>query len=268
MLAMNPGGDLPEIDGERVVEPAFGLPAKWIFKSDAERAELIGYTVVDPATVIATHLGEVLAGTADSLLGRKEFQELLALHERENKKVIEELIPEVLNHGQVIKVLRNLLMERVSIRDFRSILETLADYGPDIKDTEQLAELVRHRLSRQLTGQYGDAEGNVASIVLAPYVENVFRRMQNPATAGVVSPNELEQVMVMFREATGKLAPTAGVPALVVPADIRRTVAAFAVRHVSGLPVLSFREIDSRAEIITVGVVGGVENNSQIAGGM
>ena len=115
LMAMNPGGGAPNLDGEACTEPAFGLAARWIFPAEQERAEMLGYTVVDPATVAATHLGELLAANTYQLLGRKEFADLCELHNKENSKVIEELLPNILTAGQVVKVLRNLLMERVSV---------------------------------------------------------------------------------------------------------------------------------------------------------
>ena len=201
LLAMNPAGGAPNIEGEVTVEPAFGLDARWIFEDQKEKAEMMGYTVVDAPTVAATHLGEVLTAHAASLLGRRELQELLEIHGRENAKVIEELIPDLLNHGQLIKVLRNLLAERLSIRDFRTILEALADFAGDYKDADQLSELVRQRMSRQITAMVANEEGAVPAIVLAPEVENVFRRLQNPAAAGVLNPAELDQLMQFFQDA-------------------------------------------------------------------
>ena len=165
LLAMNPAGGAPDIEGEVTVEPAFGLDARWIFEDQKEKAELMGYTVVDAPTVAATHLGEILTSHAASLLGRRELQELLEIHGRDNAKVIEELIPDLMNHGQLIKVLRNLLSERLSVRDFRTILEALADFAGDYKDADQLSELVRQRMSRQITAMVVNEQGAVPAIV-------------------------------------------------------------------------------------------------------
>ena len=256
LLAMNPAGGAPNIEGEVTVEPAFGLDARWIFEDQKEKAEMMGYTVVDAPTVAATHLGEVLTSHAASLLGRRELQELLEIHGRENAKVIEELIPDLLNHGQLIKVLRNLLAERLSIRDFRTILEALADFAGDYKDADQLSELVRQRMSRQITAMVANEEGAVPAIVLAPEVENVFRRLQNPAAAGVLNPAELDQLMQFFQDAATSAAPDFGLPVFAVAADIRRTVMTFVNRHLPHMAVISFRELSSQAEIMTVGIVG------------
>jgi flagellar biosynthesis protein FlhA len=258
VMAMNPAGGIPAgLDGVGTVEPAFGLPAKWIAGGDSERAEMMGYTVVDPSTVAATHLGELLSCNAYNLLGRREFQDLLTLHGRDNAKVIEELIPTVLSPGQVIKVLRNLLLERVSIRDFRTILEGLADVGEEIKDAEQLTEIVRQRLSKQITGQFVDFNGTISAVVLAPNAENVFRRLQNPAHGGVLDPSDLQTVLDQFQETANNLPPSDGMPVIVVAADIRRSVMMFVSRHMPGMSVISFREIEAQANLQTIGVVGG-----------
>jgi len=256
LLAMNPAGGAPDIEGEVTVEPAFGLDARWIFEDQKEKAELMGYTVVDAPTVAATHLGEILTSHAASLLGRRELQELLEIHGRDNAKVIEELIPDLMNHGQLIKVLRNLLSERLSVRDFRTILEALADFAGDYKDADQLSELVRQRMSRQITAMVVNEQGAVPAIVLAPEVENVFRRLQNPAQAGVLNPAELDQLMQFFQDAASSAAPDFGLPVFAVAADIRRTVMTFVNRHLPHMAVISFRELSSQAEIMTVGIVG------------
>ena len=266
LLAMNPAGGAPNIEGEVTVEPAFGLDARWIYEDQKERAEMMGYTVVDAATVAATHLGEILTSNAASLLGRRELQELLEIHGRDNAKVIEELLPDVLNHGQLIKVLRNLLNERLSIRDFRTILEALADYAGDYKDPDQLSELVRQRMSRSITSMVMNEQGAVPAIVLSPEVENVFRRLQNPAAAGVLNPAELDQLMVFFQDAAGNASPEFGLPVFAVAADIRRTVMTFVNRHLPSMAVISFRELSPQAEIVTVGIVG-AQNNPELTQG-
>ncbi|MED5465589.1 MAG: flagellar biosynthesis protein FlhA [Myxococcota bacterium] len=266
LMAMNPGGGAPTLNGEACVEPAFGLAARWITPADQDRAEMLGYTVVDPATVAATHLGEVLAANAYQLLGRREFQDLCDLHAKDNAKVIEELLPGILTHGQVIKVLRNLLMERVSVRDFRSILESLADNGTDIKDPAQLTELVRQSLSSQLTARHAGGNGAVYGIALSPEVENTFRRLQSPGVGGVLSPDDLQQILVMFNEATSRLPETDTIPVILTSADIRRSVSTFVVRHMPGLAVLSYREIDPKADVKTVGVVGVSASDAEIEG--
>ncbi len=255
LMVMNPAGDVDDIVGEDTTEPAFGIAAKWTGEAHRERAEMLGYTVVDSATVLATHLGELLNQHADLLVGRRETQELLDLHGKENGKVIEELIPNELGMGTLIKVLRNLLRERVSIRDFRGILEELADNIAKVKEPDELTELVRRRLGRQITARYAGQDGRLHALVLGPEVEGVFRRIQSPTT-GVINPAEVKAVLNEFETVTSRLASYAEVPALVVAADIRRSVSTFASRHLTQVAVLSFRELDPNVELLTVGVVG------------
>ena len=257
LLVMNGGPSGFEIEGEDCVEPAFGLPARWIGRNQRERAELNGYTVVDPATVAATHIGELLLVHAQDLLGRRELQDLLEIHSRENEKVIEELLPNQLSHAQLLRVLRNLLRERVNIRDFRTILEALADQAAENKDTDVLTELVRQRMSKHLTARHRSEDNSVYALVLAPHIENIFRTMQNPAAGDSFDPSELQNVLRAFEEATKAVRHAEEIPVILTTADVRRAVSTFAARHVPGLQVLSYLEIDSKTNIKTVGVVGG-----------
>jgi flagellar biosynthesis protein FlhA len=256
LLAMNPGSGGVTIPGEKTTEPAFGLQATWISPADRERAELSGYTVVDPATVAGTHLGELLMAHAHEIIGRSELQQLLDLHGRENGKVIEELIPTQLSYAHVLRIVRNLLRERVSIRDFRTILEALAEHVGETKDAEQLTELVRQHLGKHLTSKYRTPDGSIYAFVLAPALESVFRRMQNPAAGVAVDPADLQNMLRGFEAATRSSAQVEVPPVVLTAADIRRAVSSFVTRHVPGLPVMSYRELDAKTNIRTVGIVG------------
>ncbi|MEM6731658.1 MAG: flagellar biosynthesis protein FlhA, partial [Myxococcota bacterium] len=247
VLAMSSGTGPLAIPGEDVIEPAFALPARWISPADRDRAELNGYTVVDPATVAATHLGELLNSHAHQILGRRELQELLDIHSPRLGKLVDETIPGVVSAGLLLRVLRGLLYERVSIRDFRTILEALAEHGETVKDAESLIELVRQRMSKQLTAKHLGDDGAVHALLLAPGVEDVFRRMQAGGTAGMVNPQELRELMREFDAAIQKT--RASMPVVVTAADIRRAVAAFVDRNSPGIPVLSFRELEPRVEL-------------------
>jgi flagellar biosynthesis protein FlhA len=257
LLAINPGNAVLNIPGEDVLEPAFGLNARWIETHERQRAEMNELTVVDPATVAATHLGELFTAHAHELVGRREVQELLELHGKRLGKVIEELIPTQLSLTNLVKVLRNLLRERISIRDFRSILEALADHAGEIKDVDLLTEQVRQRLAKQLTAKVRGADNCVSGLVLAPNVESTFRRMQGGN--GVVDPGELQHLATAFEEAARSVRGQSDVPILLTSADIRRTVATFSQRYLPQLTVLSFRELDSKANVKTVGVIGKTE---------
>ena len=153
-LAMNPGMVEEEIDGIKTVEPAFGLPAIWIAKAEKDRAEMLGYTVVDPPSVIVTHLTEIIKKYSHELLGRQEVKILIDNIKETHPALIEELVPKVLSVGEIQKVLANLLREGLPIRDLITIFETLADFGETIKDTDILTEYVRQALSRTITSKY------------------------------------------------------------------------------------------------------------------
>jgi flagellar biosynthesis protein FlhA len=244
-------GGLP---GEVAREPVFGLPAKWIGASERSRAEAAGCTVVDASSVVATHVTEVIRRHAADLLGRREVQELLDLAARHHSKVVEELIPHLMSLGDVIKVLRSLLRENVSIRDLRTILEALADHSGQVKDPGELTELVRQRLARRITRQNLTDAGQLRALVLSPRAEELFR------DGGTRNARALSKLTGEIEDHTRR-AVESDVPAvLVVAPDIRRSVAAVAQRHVPGLTVLSYREVDPSVPFVTHNVIGGQEN--------
>jgi flagellar biosynthesis protein FlhA len=251
LLAVNPGGAAGELKGEKTKEPAFGMPAVWIGTGDRERAELLGYTVVDPATVAATHITELLRRHAADLLGRAETQELLDAMARTQAKLVEEVVPTLLPLGELIKVLRNLLREGVGIRDLRTILEAVADHAGSVKDPDVLTELVRERLGRQITARFVDERGQLAALVLAPDVEAALRgRAPAGSDGGALVPRvvrSLEQALSAMK--------SGGEPLLLVAPELRRPVAALAARHAPGLAVMSLRELDPKTKVTTAGVV-------------
>jgi flagellar biosynthesis protein FlhA len=251
LLALDPTGRATaHLPGEAVREPTFGLPARWISLGDRPRAEGAGCTVVDPSAVVATHLTEVVRSHAHELLGRREAQELMEHAAKQNAKVVEELVPHLLPLGEVIKVLRNLLREGVSIRDIRSVLETLADHAAQIKDPGELTEKVRERLARQITlAQAGDG-GELRALVLDPRAEELLRSGGRGA-----DPQALTRLTNAIEQAA-RVAVDRDEPALLVVApDVRRAVAAIGARHVPGLSVMSYREIDAAVPFVTRGVV-------------
>ncbi len=250
LLAMDPTGSLPGLEGERVTEPAFGLPAIWIAERLQTRAEALGYTVVDPATVAATHLTELLRLITPELLGRSETQELIDLVARDEPRLVDELIPNLLPLGEVIKVLRNLLGEGVSIRDLRSILEGLADHARDLKDPDALTELVRQRLARTITARFRADDGTVAAIVLAPIAEQHFRALPLPAPVQ-------QALLTSLNQAASSFATVSTPPLVLCAADVRRAVAAFFGSRVPGLSVASYAEIDAKTTVRTLAHVTG-----------
>src|SRR5262245_22536807 len=170
-LAMNPGTAEDGLEGIPTTEPAFGLPALWVGPGQRENAELLGYTVVDPSSVLTTHLTEVIKTNAPSILSRQDVKGLVDNLRRDYSALIDELVPNLLTLGEIQKVLQNLLRERVSVRDLVSILEALADAARATKDTDLLTEYARRALARSITSGYKDEHGNLAAMMLAPQVD-------------------------------------------------------------------------------------------------
>ncbi len=254
VLAIDPTGSaLSHLPGEPTTEPTFGLPAKWLLQSDRARAEAAGCTVVDAPAVIATHLADLLRRNAQELLGRREAQELLDIAGKHSGKVIEELIPHLMSMGGVMQVLRNLLKEGVSIRDLRSILEALADNAHLSKNPDELTEYVRQRLARRLTRAQLASDGSLRPLVLDPRAEALFRDGTGRSARALTKLTE--DIAAKARDLAMRDEP----PLLVVAPDLRRAVAGIAARHVPGLAVMSFREIDPSVPFVTRGVISAQE---------
>ena len=247
LLAIDPTGSAPAIEGEATTDPAFGSAARWIHQRDKELADALGYTVVDTTTIIATHLAEVVRQHAHELLGRSELRHLLEVFSQSHPKLSDDLIPEVLSLGDTLKVLRNLLREGVPIRNLRSILEGLCELGTTVKDTEQLTEAIRQRLSRQLTSSYIGKDGGITALVLDGPVEEMFRKSLRDIATGAGGALDPEQTRVLgddLETAVGEMISAGHPPCAVVSPDIRRYLRAFAERRCSRLAILSFRELD------------------------
>ena len=259
LLAMNPGTIEKEIDGIQTTEPTFGLPAVWITTSDKQKAQMAGYTVVDPSTVITTHIKETIKRHASELLGRQETQALIDKFKESNPKVIEELIPDVLSLGKVQKVLQNLLKEQVSIRDLRTILEQLADYGPSSKDTDILTEYVRQAMARPITKQFQSADGSLSVVTLDRGVEELIQSsIQRTEVASFLAlePTVAEKLLVKLQEAVEAMSPQIETsPVLLASPGIRHHLRKFVERFIPDLAVLSHSEITPSVQIKTLKVV-------------
>ncbi len=252
LLALDPSGSAPAVAGEETTEPAFGTPARWISVRDKELAEALGYTVVDHTTIIATHIAEIVRKNAHNILGRAELQQLLDVFSRNTPKVVDDLVPNLLGLGDVLKVLRNLLKEGVSIRDLRSILEGLAEFAPNSRDPEQLTELTRQRLSRQLTSAYKGADGTLSALVMDAQIEEIFRAsLRGIATGsgGALDPRQTQRLGNVLEAAVERMERSGRRPCAVVSPDVRRYLRAFAERRVPNLAVLSFRELEPNINI-------------------
>ncbi len=257
-LAMNPGLVEEEIAGIPTTEPTFGLPAVWIPKSDRDRAQGLGYTVVEPAAVMATHLTELLMSHADELLTREDVQSLVK-HTRETAPtVVDELVPNILTLGEVQKVLHNLLRERVSVRNLEAILETLADYAPRTRDVELLAEYCRHRLAREICANYVDEENKLHVVTLSPAIEQeILDSLQRPGAGDYVplDPRRADAIAVRAVEAVQPMVMMGHEPVVLTSAPVRRYLKRILQRQQPKIVVLSYNEIDPAVELVSEGQV-------------
>ena len=256
-LAMNSGTVFEEIQGIETQEPAFGLPALWIPETSREQAELNGYTVVDAVSVLATHLTEVIKAHADEILGRQETQNLVDNARKTNSSLVDEIVPDLMNVGEIQKVLANLLRERVSIRDMATILEVLADYARATKDTEILTEYVRHALSRQITQQYTQ-NNQLTCITLDPTIENrIAGAVQRTDRGSYVSmdPDSMQKILSSLGAELQKLTDMGYQPIILTSPTVRLYFRKLVERSVPGIIVLSHAEIEQTVEIQIIGVV-------------
>ena len=242
-----------KIEGIPAREPAFGLPALWIKEADREKARASGYTVVDPATVIATHLTELIKAHAWELLTRSEVQGLLGNLTRNNPKIVDELMPAHMSLGGVQRVLQNLLRERVPINDLLSIVETLLDYSPSTKDTDLLTEYVRQSLARFISRQYMSEAGDVKVMALDPRFEKAIA--QSVEAGGAMTP-DLVNRLVRAIEGAIKGEKFRGVqPVILCSTQSRRFVRRMMEKFVPSIAVLSNAEISPSVKIYTIGVL-------------
>lgn len=256
-LAMNSGMAQDGISGIETVEPAFGLPALWIQEASREDAELAGYTVVDPVSVLATHLTETIKTNAADILGRQDVQTLVDNVKQNSPAVVEELIPNLLSVGEIQKVLANLLRERVSIRDMVSILEALADYAPLTKDPEMLTEYVRHRLARQISNQYTQ-NNTLTCLTVDPQLENKISGAVQRTELGsyvALEPNLVQTIMTSLNNQLVKLVEQGYQPLVLVSPAVRPYVRKLLERTMPNIIVLSYAEIDAKVEVQALGMV-------------
>ena len=259
LLAMKTGEVEEEITGIDTIEPAFGLPALWINPDDQERAQLAGYTVVDLPTVLSTHLVEIIKRHAPEFLGRQETQRLIDNFAKNEPKVVEELIPNVIPLGVVQKVMQNLLRERVSIRDMHTILETLADMGQVTKDPDLLTEYARQNMARTITRQYQTSDGTLPLISFAQEVEDQLAGSLQTTAQGTYLGIDPEGAQDIIQNIEGEMEQfTVGnyQPILLCSPLIRPHVKKLTERFIPNLVVLSHNEISNDVRIESLGVVG------------
>jgi flagellar biosynthesis protein FlhA len=258
LLAMDPGNTTAHVDGIPTREPAFGLEALWISKSQREEAELAGYTVVDLSTVMATHITEIVRSHCHELLGRQEVSTLVDNFKKSYPKVIEELIPDPLHLGTVVRVLQNLLREQVSIRDLLTIFETLADEAQRTKDADLLTESVRKALARGITNRYKNDDGKVPVLSLDPRLEELISNSLLQTEQGVqlvMDPRTAHGMIEGIASAIENHPEVAGQPILLTSPTARRHIFKLTNRFIPQLVVLSHNELTADASIASVGTV-------------
>ena len=257
-MAMNPGYVEDEITGIPTLEPAFHLEAMWITESQRERAESLGYTVVDPPSIIATHLTEVIKHHLDELLTRQDVQNLIDNIKESNKTLIDELVPKLLGVGDIQKVLQNLLKEGISIRDLVTIFETLADYAATSRDTDILTEYVRQSLKRAISNKYFGDENMTEVITLDPKVEQMIMGSIKQTEQGAyisLDPAVTKKILNATEAEIQKLENKGLNPIIITSPIVRMYFKKMTNEYFSDLVVISYNEIDSDIELKSIGVV-------------
>ncbi|UCH44592.1 MAG: flagellar biosynthesis protein FlhA [Nitrospiraceae bacterium] len=244
-------GEAAQIDGVPTKEPAFGLPAFWIEENEVEKAQISGYMVVDPATVIGTHLTELIRNHAWELLTRNETQKLLDNIARTYPKITEELVPANLTLGAVQRVLQNLLKERVPIKDIMTIFDTLLDYSPTMKEPEILTEYVRQALARTITKQYVNDEGRLTVFTLDPAYEKYFSHTEE----GGISPDIINKLVKSIEAVLSPEKLKGKQPIILCSSSVRKYIRRIVERITSSIVVLSSSEIVSTTNLDIRGMV-------------
>ncbi len=255
-LAMNSGDVDEELEGIKTIEPAFGLPAIWIQENQRDKAEMLGYTVVDPPSIIATHLTEVIKKHSFELLGRQEVQALVDNIKQSYPAIVDELVPKIMSIGEIQKVLANLLKENVTIRDMVTIMETLADYAPATHDVDMLTEYVRQALGRSISQKF--LNGNTNVITLDPKVEQMILDSIQKTEFGsylALDPTVSNTIINSVSKNVQRLIQLGSQPIILASPVVRLYFKRMTENVIPGLVVLSYNEVDSGVEIQSVGTV-------------
>ena len=257
-MAMNPGYVEEEITGIPTFEPSFHLPAIWITEGQRERAESMGYTVVDPPSIIATHLTEIIRQHISELLTRQDVQSLIDNLKESNPSLVEELVPKLLGIGEIQKVLQNLLKEGISIRDLLTIMETLADYAVTTRDTDILTEYVRQSLKRAISSKYFPPHETTSVVTLDPKVEQEIMGSVKQTETGAylnLDPGRIKAVMNSVGKEVQKLENLGKNPIVITSPIVRMYFKRLTEEYYRDLIVVSYNEIESSVELQSVGMV-------------
>ncbi len=261
-LTMSHGIEEEALEGIQTVEPAFGLPAVWVTDEEKQRAELLGYTIVDPPSVLATHLTELLRKHAHELLRREETKQLIDSLKETSPSLVEELVSSLLSMGEIQKVLQNLLKENVSIRDLLTIFEALADYAVYTKDPKVLTEYVRQSLSRQITEQY--AENGIIRVITAgaslekAISEGIKQTEHGPYFS--LDAEMSERIYGRLQEEIQRAVQVGMQPIFLTSPAIRMHLKQMVDKIAPSIPVLAYSELESEVEVQSIGVMNLYEN--------
>jgi len=257
-LAMSPGGEEDAIEGIDTQEPAFGLPAKWITEETKEDAEMFGYTVVDPPSVVSTHITEIIKQHAHMLLGRQETKQLIDHLKESYPILVEEVTPDPLNTGEIQKVLAKLLRENVSIKNLPVIFETLADFGKMTNDTELLAEYVRQSLSTQITNQFVQDRDSLKVLTVSGKVEKTVAEHIQQTEHGsylALDPDSQQAIVQSVAQQVEQLSLQEDTPIVLCSPAVRMYIKQLLERFLPQVAVLSYNELEPSVEVQSVGVV-------------
>ena len=257
-MAMNPGFVEEEITGIPTFEPSFHLPATWITEGQRERAESLGYTVVDPPSIIATHLTEIIRQHISELLTRQDVQNLINNLKESNPSLVDELVPKLLGLGEVQKVLQNLLKEGISIRDLLTIFETLADYATTTRDTDILTEYVRQSLKRAISGKFFPPNETTSVVTLDPQVEqDIMASVKQTETGAYLNldPEKTKAIMDSVGNEVKKLEDLGKNPIIITSPIVRMYFKRLTEDYFKDLIVVSYNEIEANIELQSVGMV-------------
>ena len=257
-MAMNPGYVEEEITGIPTFEPSFHLPAIWITEGQRERAESLGYTVVDPPSIIATHLTEVIRSHIAELLTRQDVSNLISNIKENNPALVDELTPKLLSIGEIQKVLQNLLQEGISIRDLLTIFENLADHAVTTRDTDVLTEYVRQGLKRAISSKYFPANETTSVVTLDPKVEQEIMGSVKQTEQGAyltLDPEKTKNIMESLKQEVAKLENIGKNPIVITSPIVRMYFKKLTEDYFKDLIVVSYNEVESNVELQSVGMV-------------
>lgn len=264
-LALDPGTATGELEGTKIKEPAFGLPAVWIKADQKEKSELMGYTVVTPSAVLATHISEMLKSNADQIITRQDVHDLVENLKKEQPKLIEEVMPHLMTTGDLEKILKNLLAERVSVRDLGTILETVSDHIKEEKDLDILTEFIRQKMGHSISAQYKNPDNEIHALTVAPGLESILSEAIEQSKRSGIRPAQalaftlrtetLQQLFAAVAKQIERLENEGKQPILITAPSIRIYLRKLLEPLFKNFVILSYAELASDVELYSLGML-------------